>query len=176
LLEVPPDQSDTDVVAQLLSEEMHMHSNDSSLTSTMEAVAATISRIWNCEFAFCFLTENALYYERDCLGRRSLLTSQENDGVWKLFSVAISLNESWLELPPGRIFVYNLTSHAIQSLPLPAKPSPLCCRTTTYLHALFKHHAMSWKACGNHPYDSSIFSVELSIADSRHLTAMIQLG
>ena len=124
LLEVPPDQSDTDVVAQLLSEEMHMHSNDSSSTSTMEAVAAAMSRIWNGEFAFCFLTENALYYGRDCLGRRSLLTSQENDGVWKLFSVATSLNESWLELPPGRIFEYNLTNHAIQSLPLPTQTIP----------------------------------------------------
>ena len=118
LLEVPLDQSDTEIVAQLLSEEIRMvQSKTSTSTSAIEAVAAAMSRIWNGEFAFCFLTESSLFYGRDCLGRRSLLTSHGDDGVWKLFSVATSLNENWIELPPGRVFEYDLRNHTIQSLP-----------------------------------------------------------
>ncbi|KAI2505650.1 asparagine synthase [Fragilaria crotonensis] len=122
LLEIPPDQSDTEIVAQLLSDAIQ--SNDSKSLSTMESVAAAISRIWNGEFAFCFLMEDALYYGRDRLGRRSLLTSQGDDGVWKLSSVATSLNEAWIELPPGRVYEYNLTNHSIQSLPMPTRTLP----------------------------------------------------
>ena len=122
LLEIPSDQSDTEIVAQLLSEAIQSYSDEkSSSESTVEAVAAAMSRIWNGEFAFCFLTENALYYGRDRLGRRSLLTCQGDDGVWKLSSVATSPTEAWIELPPGRIYEYNLTNRTIQSLPLPTR-------------------------------------------------------
>jgi len=115
LVEVPANQSDTEVVAQLLSEAL-----EDGPSETLQAVASAMSRIWNGEFAFSFLTENALYYGRDSLGKRSLLTCQENENVWKLSSVATSLDETWQELPPGLVYEYDLRDHTIQSLSLTA--------------------------------------------------------
>jgi asparagine synthetase B (glutamine-hydrolysing) len=116
LCEIPPDQSDTNVVAQIVSEALQMATINK--ISKLEAITMAISRICNGEFAFSILSDTALYFGRDRFGRRSLLTCKDESlGLWQLSSVATSLNQSWQELIPGFVYEYNLSSHSIQFLP-----------------------------------------------------------
>lgn len=138
VLEVPSGHSDTQSVANLLSEaltgcdlerERERECECESSSTKLESIASAFSNIHNGEFAFCFLTDDALYYGRDSLGRRSLLISEpsqqshENDTCndWRLASVATCTNRNWQEVPPGRVFEYKLTGQnkgAIRSTPL----------------------------------------------------------
>jgi asparagine synthetase B (glutamine-hydrolysing) len=122
LCEVPYEQSDTNVVARIVSNELAKATTNNKM-STLEAIAVAISRIWNGEFAFCILTETTLYYGRDRLGRRSLLTCKdESSGLWQLSSVPTSFDQSWQELIPGYVYEYKLSTHNVQSIPFITLP------------------------------------------------------
>lgn len=116
---IPPHQSDTELVATLLTDALLLLPPQNE---TLQAITSAMSQLWNAEFAFCLLTKESLYYGRDVLGRRSLLTSSnDDDSIWKLSSVALSPaddDDSWQELPPGMVYEYNLTTREITSMPL----------------------------------------------------------
>jgi asparagine synthetase B (glutamine-hydrolysing) len=129
LAEVPDHESDTDLVAKLLQEAIQSTENallsqtDTDATpgtSLLLIIAQVMSRLVNAEYAFCLLTPNAVYFGRDLLGRRSLLTSQDPAGeaCFQLCSVATDMTKNWSELRPGLVHEYNRSTHEIQTAPI----------------------------------------------------------
>ena len=101
--------SDTNILSAMLDEKE---------CATLQDIAAVMGRVSNGEFAFCVVNETSVFYGRDQWGRRSLLVSESKD-TWRLSSVALgSLKQSWTEVPPGRVYQYNLETGETNSLPL----------------------------------------------------------
>lgn len=153
VLQVPSGHSDTQSVANLLSEALEACDLECESSSTkLESIASAFSSIHNGEFAFCFLTDDALYYGRDSLGRRSLLISEpsqqsdENDTCndWRLASVATCTNRNWQEVPPGLIFEYKLTGQNKGSI----RSTPLTVVTTSTSRNVSRNDAL---AVGSNP-------------------------
>lgn len=104
--------SDTYILSAMLGETMQEG------CATLQGITAVMSRVSNGEFAFCVVDETNVFYGRDWFGRRSLLVS-ESDDTWRLSSVATgSLGKTWTEVPPGRVYQYNLVTGKTDSLPL----------------------------------------------------------
>lgn len=101
--------SDTEVLSAMLNEQG---------CTTLQDIAAVMSRVSNGEFAFCVVNNTTVFYGRDQWGRRSLLVSESVD-TWTLSSVALGpLTLSWTEVPPGRVYQYSLETGETDSLPL----------------------------------------------------------
>ena len=116
--------SDTEILATLLDKAlMQQHNNE---LSTFQIITATMSHVVNGEFAFCIVSENDVFYGRDQWGRRSLLVSEGEDDAWRLSSVATLLEsqQTWTEVPAGRVYQYNIKTGVTQSLPLMTTVAP----------------------------------------------------
>lgn len=102
--------SNTEVLSAMLNEQE---------CTTLQDIAAVMSRVSNGEFAFCVVNDTTIFYGRDRWGRRSLLIS-ESVNTWTLSSVALGplTLSSWTEVPPGRVHQYNLETRETDLLPL----------------------------------------------------------
>jgi asparagine synthetase B (glutamine-hydrolysing) len=114
----------------------------------LQGLASFLSTLVNAEYAFCILTETAVYYGRDPLGRRSLLVwqppayneespeedRQKSSTVWELASVASNHSNDtthWNEVQPGRVYCYRWSDNRTTFAPLtnqllvsPSAPPP----------------------------------------------------
>lgn len=126
--------ADTKLVSQLLFEQVDFASTttiNNKQKQQQQQIANVMGQLTNAEYAFCIVTEHCVFYGRDALGRRSLLTGNEqvlnemstsmttetyrsNRTIWELASVAVltTSNENdqlqWQEVEPGLVHVYPI--------------------------------------------------------------------
>lgn len=97
---------------------VNIENNAIAVLATAQRIAQVLSRLVNAEFAFCLLTEHAVYYGKDIWGRRSLLVNNSKNNNsnnptsmrWRLASVATDMELGWDEVPPGIVYAYDWTT------------------------------------------------------------------
>ena len=136
LVSIIEEKSDTVLVTQFLKEAITQSPLESN-TDEHEAIANAMSRIHG-EYSFIFFVPSTstndtesnnlsnhrgyMYYGRDHLGRRSLLSNKSVDGAVAVSSVAIggdANNKGWEELPPGIVYRLDVCTGEETCIPIP---------------------------------------------------------
>ena len=135
--------SDTRLVAEMIQKECHDSFDEDD--DLLERITKRVfSRLVNAEYSFCLLTDTAVYYGRDGLGRRSLLLWQQQqheqqqqqpttrsratEVLWELASVATNNHNTtmaedrdgsdWIEVEPGHVYCYKWVDGSTRSCSL----------------------------------------------------------
>lgn len=127
-------QSDARLVALAIQEALQQQQQQQTCTATdneapetvlLQVLTRVLSTLINAEFALCLVTDTAVYYARDGLGRRSLLVfcpsqnKKPSNAIWELASVAChTKGGSWKEVEPGHVYCYNWRNGTTTSLSL----------------------------------------------------------
>ncbi len=129
--------SDTDLVANMLIDALN-RGDESDDKSHLKIIADVMSGIHG-EYAFILFVPSkspnsppCVYYGRDPLGRRSLLSNKSTDGAVLLSSVALNIPDStliaregsigvqeWVEIPPAVVYRMNIETGDVASEPIP---------------------------------------------------------
>lgn len=90
------------LIMKLLSEASRQSDSQSSILRVIEHIRGPFALVY-------FDGHGKLYYGRDCLGRRSLMTAALADGTTILSSVAdLSLNVQWSEVDADGLYVLDI--------------------------------------------------------------------
>jgi asparagine synthetase B (glutamine-hydrolysing) len=151
------DVIDTSLFADAIRSILLEFNDDDDPIRNMKQIARYCSTLINAEYAFCIVTPTAVYYGRDPVGRRSLLTYHHpvptnktslEDGdngneyvyiAFEISSVATDTVRLWEEVSPGMVYGYSWRENRFWA-PQPFAVPPLSVfspSTTTFESAAF---------------------------------------
>lgn len=107
----PVQMNDSDAVSDLLS---HSSSDETVKKPSIPHLLAAVKG----PFAFAFLdsASRRLWFGRDPLGRRSLMSRFDERGNFYLTSIADATESGWTEVEPDGFYTYDLSSYLAQKM------------------------------------------------------------